>query len=152
MRISRTDAPPRSRGSAGFTLIEILIVLTILALAAAVVAPAAGTAIGYGALRGETRAIVSGLREARAKAMTGGRRVDVYLEATEWRVGEARRTLADGITISLDVPPAGIDASGSFIRFFPDGRSTGGRVHLRRKDRIETIQVDWVTGHARQAP
>jgi general secretion pathway protein H len=152
MRTSRTDGQLRSRRTAGFTLVEILIVLTIVALTAAIVAPNLGAAFGFGQLRGEARAVVSGLREARAQAMTGGQRVDFQLQGTEWRVGEARRKIASSVVISLDVPPAGAGPDGSFIRFFPDGRSTGGQVHLRRKGRINTIQVDWITGHAHQAP
>ena len=152
MRTSRTDSQLRSQRAAGFTLIEILIVLTIFSLAAAVVAPTLGAAVGFGQLRGEARAAVSGLREARAQAMTGGQRVDFQLRGTEWRVGETSRKIASSVTISMDVPPAGAGPDGSFIRFFSDGRSTGGRVHLRRKDRIETIQVDWITGHAYHAP
>ena len=152
MRTSRTDGQQRSRPTAGFTLVEILIVLTIVALTAAVVAPTLGAAFGFGQLRGEARAVVSGLREARAQAMTGGQRVDFQLRGTEWRLGETSRKIASRVTISMDVPPAGAGPDGSFIRFFPDGRSTGGQVHLRRKDRIKTIQVDWITGHAHQAP
>ena len=152
MPTSRTELRPRSRRVAGFTLVEILIVLTIVALAAAVVAPTLGAAVGFGQLRGEARAVVSGLREARAQAMTGGQRADFRLQGSQWRVGTASREVLPGIAISLDVPPAGIDPDGSFIRFFPDGRSTGGRVQLRRKDRIETIQVDWITGHAHRSP
>jgi len=152
MRTSRTDSQLRSQRAAGFTLIEILIVLTIVALTAAVAAPNLGAAVGFGQLRGETRAVVSGLREARAQAMTFGQRVDVQLLGTEWRVGETIRKIASSVTISMDVPPAGVDPDGSFIRFFSDGRSTGGRVHLRRRGRIKTIQVDWITGHAHQAP
>lgn len=151
MRTSRTDERPRSRRAAGFTLIEILIVLTIVALAAAVVAPSLGTAVGIGQLRGEARAVVSGLRQARAQAMTDGQRVDFQLQDSQWQVGEANREVPTDVAISLDVPPAGVGPDGPFIRFFPDGRSTGGWVHLRRKDRIETIQVDWITGHAHQA-
>ena len=94
MRTSRTDGQLRSRRTAGFTLVEILIVLTIVALTAAIVAPNLGAAFGFGQLRGEARAVVSGLREARAQAMTGGQRVDFQLQGTEWRVGEARRKIA----------------------------------------------------------
>ena len=152
MRISRTEGQLRSRRTAGFTLIEILIVLTIVALTVAIVAPNLGAAVGFGQLRGEARAVVSGLREARAQAMTGGQRVDFQLQGTEWRIGEASRKIAASVTISMAVPPAGAGPDGSFIRFFSDGRSTGGRVHLQRKGRIETIQVDWITGHAYHAP
>ena len=152
MRTSRTDGQLRWRPAAGFTLVEIMIVLAIVAVAAAVVLPNFVAALGFSQLRGETRAVVSGLREARAQAMTGGQRVDVQLLGTEWRVGEAIRKIASSVTISMDVPPAGVDPDGSFIRFFSDGRSTGGRVHLRRRGRIKTIQVDWITGHAHQAP
>ena len=152
MRTSRTNGQLCSQRAAGFTLIEIMVVLAIIAVTAAVVTPNLGAVVGFGQLRGEARAVVSGLREARAQAMTGGQRVDFQLQGAEWRVGDTSRKIGSSISISLDVPPAGTSLNGSFIRFFPDGRSTGGRIYLRRKDRTQTIQVDWITGHARQAP
>lgn len=152
MRTSRTDGQQRGRPAAGFTLVEIMIVLVIVAVAAAVVVPNLGTAFGFSQLRGETRAVVSGLREARAQAVIAGQHVDFQLQGAEWRVGGASRKITSSVSVSLDVPPAGTSPAGSFIRFFPDGRSTGGRVYLKRKDRVQTIQVDWITGHARRAP
>ena len=151
MRISSTDEQARRR-QAGFTLIELLVVLTIVALAAAVVAPALGSAVGFGQLRGESRAMVSGLREARAEAMTSGRAVDVVLDRDHWRVGEDRRRSLSGVRMRVEVPPVGEGTQGTFIRFFPDGRATGGTIHLSRADRTHTIHVDWITGHARQTP
>ncbi|MEK9944678.1 MAG: GspH/FimT family pseudopilin [Alphaproteobacteria bacterium] len=151
MRTSSTDEQARRR-QAGFTLIELLVVLTIVALAAAVVAPSLGSAVGFGQLRSESRAMVSGLREARAQAMASGRAVDVVLDRDHWRIGEARRHTLGGGRMTVEVPPAGEGAQGTFIRFFPDGRATGGTVHLSRADRTRTIQVDWITGHARQTP
>jgi len=153
MRTSRTNVPPGVRRRAsGFTLIELLIVLTIVALAAAVVAPALGTAVGFGRLRGETGTLVSGLREARAQAMTTGHSVDVVLDGAQWRIDDDSHRVAPGVGIAFDVPPAGEGAQGPFIRFFPDGRSTGGVIHVRRDDQTRTIQVDWITGHAHQTP
>jgi general secretion pathway protein H len=149
MPISPTNGR-RQKKAAGFTLIEILVVLTIVALAAAVVAPTLGSAVGWGQLQRETGAVVSGLRAARAQAMTSGASVDFVVEGRRWQIGETVTKVSSGVILTLDVPPAGADTTRPFIRFFPDGRSTGGRVHLVRDDRTETVQVNWIAGHARQ--
>ncbi|MEQ8249175.1 MAG: GspH/FimT family protein [Alphaproteobacteria bacterium] len=140
--------------NAGFTLIELLVVLAILALAAAVVAPPLGAALGVTRLGSEHQALVSALRGARAEAVGSGRAVDfVVHDPSEWQAGERRHTLGGAVSISVDVPPAGIGDRGTrSIRFFADGRSTGGTVQLRRGTAARSVHVDWITGHVRQAP
>ncbi|MDA0366869.1 MAG: GspH/FimT family pseudopilin [Proteobacteria bacterium] len=138
---------------AGFTLIELLVVLVVVALVAAVVAPSLGTAMGLSRMNNERRAVVSALREARAQAIVTGRSVDfIALDAVRWRAGDSTHRLSGSLTMSVDVPPAGVDDDGlPFIRFFADGRSTGGLVYLRRDSAARTVRVDWMTGHVRQA-
>ncbi|NQV79786.1 MAG: prepilin-type N-terminal cleavage/methylation domain-containing protein [Alphaproteobacteria bacterium] len=155
MPTSRTSAR-RHRGrprDAGFTLIELLVVLVVVALIAAVVAPPLSKATGLSRMSHERRAVVSALREARAQAIVTGRSVDfIAVDAARWRSGDSTHRLGGSLTMSLDVPPAGIDDDGlRFIRFFADGRSTGGLVQLRREDAARTVRVDWITGHVRQA-
>lgn len=152
MPTSRTRRGPAA--NAGFTLIELLVVLAVLALAAAVVAPPLAAAIGMNQLGREHQAVVSALREARAEAIGSGGRVDfVALDPLAWQSGDRRHTLGGRVTLSMDVPPAGVGDGGvRLIRFFADGRSTGGRVQLRRGEAARTVQVDWITGHVHQAP
>lgn len=151
MPTSLTDRSAKS-GAAGFTLIELLVVLVVLAVAASLVAPPLSAALGVGKLRAEVTDASTALREARAKAMTSGRTVEFVAQgARSWRVGDRVHRIQDGVTISLDVPPEGVNRERqALIRFFPDGRATGGRVVVTHGERRQAIAVDWLTGRVRE--
>ncbi len=139
----------RRLATRGFTLVELLVVLTIVALAASLVAPPLGRALGVGQLRSETGDIVTALREARSDAILRGMPVDfVAVGPSRWRLAGRQHDLPAGISYSMSVPPAGHGAAGTtFIRFFPDGRSTGGSVIVRNDRSRRVITVRWLTGH-----
>jgi general secretion pathway protein H len=70
----------RRRGSPGFTLIEIVVVLAILAVATALVLPSIGRGTEALRLRSETGRVAALLREARLKAVSQRRAVRVTLD------------------------------------------------------------------------
>lgn len=137
------------RRAPGFTLIEVVVVLFVLALATAVVVPGIGR--GTEALR--ARAEVSGfsafLRYAREQAITRRRtqevRVDpdahliVLAEAGSDTVRSSRRI---GREMKIAAEPAALT-----VRFLPQGISTGGRFLLEAPGRrIYEVTVDPLTG------
>jgi general secretion pathway protein H len=140
----------RDSRSAGFTLIELIVVLAILGLSLALV-------IGYKSpvssgldLRGSAAAVASGLRLARSEAILNDRAVifDLDLAGHRFRSGTGPiRQLPPSLAIEL-LTISGEQRNGHTgdIRFNPDGSSTGGRISLADGGRKITVGVDWLTG------
>ena len=133
---------------AGFTLIEVMAVMLIIALVASLavtILPGTGRA-GLKALTLQTAAL---LRRERLGAILTGRDREVSID------GELRILVGDGgdivalpRDITLDI--LGIDAFWSgrqaVVRFHPDGASTGAVLKLSREKAEYEILVNWYTG------
>ncbi|MBV8651167.1 MAG: GspH/FimT family pseudopilin [Alphaproteobacteria bacterium] len=136
--------------SAGFTLIELMVCLAILAVIIALLPPLLGRARDSAALAEAARSLTASLRETRQQAIATGRaeRFAIDLSTGTFRGGEGKvQHLPGGIGLSL-VTTADErlnDRSGAIL-FFPDGSSTGGGLSLVRDTRRHDIQVDWLTG------
>ena len=142
------------RGSAkGFSLLEILLVLVVLALAAALILPALIQPTGT-QLRTAAGSFVAGLRQARNDAVSTHQEVlfTVHLDAREFTIGNGARRRRVPAQVALSVFTARsevLDEHNAAIRFFADGSSTGGRVTLSAGDRRYHVDVDWMTGQVR---
>jgi general secretion pathway protein H len=142
------------RGSTkGFSLLEILLVLVVLALAAALILPALIQPVGT-QLRTAAASFAAGLRQARNDAVNTHREVlfTVHLDAREFVIGDGARRRRVPAQVALSVFTARsevLDEHSAAIRFFADGSSTGGRVTLSAGDRRYHVDVDWMTGQVR---
>jgi general secretion pathway protein H len=133
---------------AGFTLIEMVAVMLIIAIVAALavaVVPGSGRAqLKAAAL--ETAAL---LRRERLGAIMTGRERAVSLDA-ERRilVGDGGAVVAIPRDVALDV--IGVDELWSgrraVARFHPDGASSGARLRLSREGVAYEIRINWYTG------
>ena len=153
---SPADPPRRQAARAGgFTLIEMLVVLGVLGLAA-----------GLLALRGPPRSpaaearvaaveIAQALRLARARAIAADRPVAFLLdlETRAFRVGDGEwRRLPPGPALLLTaVSGQTLGERLGAISFAPDGSSSGGRIELAVPGRRLQIGVDWLTGRVQVA-
>lgn len=146
---TRRRAQVRARG---FTLIEILVVLSIMAIGAAIVIPmVSGSGATTGELKAAAREIAAGLRLARSEAVTTRRETTVTLdlEARKFRVAAGGREVALPPKVDLKLFTAQSDLQDEkrgAIRFFPDGGSNGGRVTVSSGERKYEVDVDWLTG------
>lgn len=141
---------------AGFTLLEVLVTLVIMALALALVAPRFGDALPGVELQAETRKVVALLRHARSKAVVLNQ--DVQIQLVEEPAGLSISTEAEPylppehIRLELSAGRASAVAdqpneADQVIRFFAEGHSSGGSITLSREDGKHTsIHVDWLTG------
>jgi general secretion pathway protein H len=133
---------------AGFTLIEVLVVIAILGLAAAIL-------VARGPLRSpglEARAAASEvaqtLRLGRSRAIAADRPVAVVFDP------RSHRLLLDGAIqpkLPAWLPVTAVMADGTKPRlvvfgFSPDGSATGGTVALGLPSRRILVAVDWLTG------
>lgn len=135
----------------GFTLLELLVVLLVMALVAVITVPRIGAALPGAELKSAARQLAAGLREARSRAVAKNHVVPFTLDGTAGRyfigTGGANGRMPNNIGITLITGTVDVSgaASGS-IRFFPDGTSTGGRIELTSRGGKRTVIVDWLTG------
>lgn len=145
------QAKVRIRHNAGFSLVEVLAVLTIMALVLGAVSIRMGGGLERVRLDALAREISAELNRARIAAIHTNRealfRVD--METRRFGTPEPDHELPEGVVIRLVTARSetSVDARSGAIRFFPDGTSTGGRLELERKGRMLTVRVDWLTGH-----
>jgi general secretion pathway protein H len=155
MTMSRSPDPAsvcsRSHISAGFSLLELMVALTILALAMSVVSIAASRRSPSFEVQRLSGELASRLREARLAAQTTGRTVSVNFdpETRELNLaGEKPLAIPDGVEANL---VSAASAGPSAIVFFPDGSSSGGVFSLTAGGRTEDIKVDWLTSRIERA-
>lgn len=134
-----------------FSLLELLVVLAIVALASTILVPAFTGGAGA-ELQVAARDLASGLRYARSHALTHGDEVtltlDVYDRRFEISGSDIGRDLPSSVELSLYTARSELlDGNTAAIRFFPDGSSTGGRITVTGANgRERYIDVDWLTG------
>jgi general secretion pathway protein H len=143
------------RTAPGFTLLEVVLVLAIVALASLLAAAAIGGGTDGMRLRSAAKEVAAQLRFTRAQALATGepQRFTIDPAAHAWtapkeRGGELSPKLSIVFTGAREVQPAeGIGA----IVFFPDGASTGGRVRMAIGEAAWQVDVAWLTGEVRVA-
>lgn len=136
----------------GFTLLEILVVLGIIALMAVFIVPRAIKSTDRYTLSTEIRAVASALRYTRGQAVVGftDKAVTFNIDEKTYFVDGEDRTyqLEDGVQLEVFAAESQISVDGSVasIRFYPDGASSGGRVTLAYEENTQAVDVVWLTG------
>lgn len=144
----RTDLSRRGRGERGFTLIEMLAVLVILALALGIVAgrgPARSPAFDA---RGAAEQLARGMRLARSQAIAGNAEVAVVVDVARrgYQVGGGPwQAFPATLEIGVTGVPAGAGTAARIV-FAPDGGATGGRVRVAGGGAALVVAVDWLSG------
>jgi general secretion pathway protein H len=141
----------RSLGRGGFSLIELLVVLAIMALLAAVLLPGGVRSNGaeLRSMAGDIRSLLLGTRIA---AMRSGepRSVEVDLDRRVLGFGGKTVALPEDVDLSLYTATSEVvGARVAGIRFHADGTSTGGHIEIHRQGRAFRIGIDWLTGAVR---
>ena len=121
-------------GRRGFTLPEILIVVSLIGLGAAVAAPLISEAVRSARIRMAAQELAVSLRAARMIAVSANRAVDVgivvddptlgtYYEFLDNRGNQQRVTLPDGIRVDTG-------ASALALQFLPNGSVVNGPLQI----------------------
>jgi general secretion pathway protein H len=139
------------RARSGFTLIELMVVLSILALLMVSATSAVSASLPAMHLRSATRILADDLRATRRAALLQRRELALSLRPGGYISGDGDRppALPVGMVIRLVDVPGGSAAAPDRVRFFADGSSTGGRLELRLGERHSAIAIDWLTGRVR---
>jgi general secretion pathway protein H len=137
---------PTNHPTAGFTLIEMIVVLVVLGLTLTLV-------ITRGPLHSPTldartaaRQVAQTLRLARSKAIALDHPVSVSLDLPAHAIridGSPAQPLPRGIGLAAASFTGQAIAA---VRFAPDGSSSGARIALGEAGSLRLVMVDWLTG------
>ena len=146
MRISGSRSSPQR----GFSLIEVLVVAALIAIAGVLAVGILGGGLERVQLRSAVNDIAANLRFTRAHALATGtpQRFSIDPVARTW---QAPRERSGTVPERLEVEFTGARemqerAGEGVIMFFDDGASSGGRVRLEAGDARWDVDVAWLTG------
>ncbi|KAA2284984.1 type II secretion system protein XpsH [Arenimonas fontis] len=138
------------RQARGYSLLELLLVVVLIAALATLAAMAIGQALPGQQLRGTARDLAADLRYTRARAIASGReQVFVMdLDRRTWTAaGEREGAWPDALRVLATTAREEQPAQGrAAVRFFPDGSATGGRFLIGYQQAGWRVDVAWLTG------
>ena len=129
--------------AAGFTLLELMVVLAILGLVLAIVPASLMNATGAHALKADVRTLISGLHYARTRAIASNAPVVLSIDP------QTARLSIDGtqqIGVLSSTTSLGALNQPIAVQFYPDGGSSGGEVLLSSEQGEYRVTVHWLTG------
>ena len=135
----------------GVTLLELLIVIALMGIIAALVVPMFGGPVSTSELRATARQLAAGLRLARSEAVSERRETFLVVDVAgkRFKVDREAREHALPSKVDLKLFTAQNDLVSEnvgAIRFYPDGGSNGGRITVAAGARKFNVDVDWLTG------
>lgn len=130
----------------GFTLIELIIVLVIIAMAAAVSIPRVGSLFETTSFRKTVNKVIVFLRDARVDAISTGKKISVVVDSENGKLvrltdgGEvetqniASLQLPDEVEVKIEREDKFKDENVGFA-FYPNGTASGPRLLLKNTER-----------------
>jgi len=141
----------------GFTLLEVMVVLVIMALILVVVPPFLPNVMASTHVKSAARELAASLKTARSQAINVDQESYMLTEGSD-NLNSNNQTyknlvLPDAADLSLITADSEkLSEHEGQIRFFPDGSSTGGQIKLAFKDQEYLVNVHWLTGRVRITP
>jgi general secretion pathway protein H len=135
---------------AGFTLLEMIVVVAILGLALMLIVGYRPPWSGGLGVRGAASELASTLRLARSVAIARDIPVSVVIDVASrrYRVDEGPvQSLPPSLKVEFLTLASNRNAANSgALRFYPDGSSTGGRVTIGDGAHTLFVGVEWLNG------
>ena len=157
-----THCQCRRKFVTGFTLLELLVVLTIAGLLVALVPPLYSKAVPGARLKMAARDFAVSLREARSRAISTSNEVTLKLleDPPSYAVGSTSAVqLPRGVFMTaydyFTAPQGSLADAHALteddiaIRFYPDGSSNGSVVKVANGGAAYRVDVSWLTGDIR---
>jgi general secretion pathway protein H len=132
----------------GFTLLELLMVIALMAIALGALSVGLGQGLDAGRDRQALREMVAALRQTRTQAVLSGAPMQLRFDLTRrsFQVpGRAPRQWPGNLAVQLTTA----EQLGPAVAFFPDGSSSGGHLLVERAGQRWRIDVGWLNGNVR---
>ncbi len=134
----------------GFTLIEVIAVLMLIALVLTVASVSVTRGLASARVRAAAGDLIAALRYTRGQAIVTRKEqaLELDVEKRAYLAPKKQETVLPG-KMEMRLLTAQSEQTGSTtgrIRFYPDGSSTGGRVRLISGDHVWDVEVAWLTG------
>jgi general secretion pathway protein H len=146
----------RTAAQRGFTLLEIVLVMAIIALASVLAAAAMTGGFKGMQLKASAKEIASNLRYTRTQAIATGKPQRFVIEPAKhaWQAPNGHHgTIPDKLGIEFtgarEARANAARQDQGAIEFFPDGAATGGRIRLTAGKSAWDVDVAWLTGQVR---
>lgn len=137
---------------AGFTLVEILVVLSILAIITSITLVYIPGGREKISLKVAASELMTGLNHTRNQAVLTHKDALLHIDLSQgtfWTEGQTKtiKTLPQQVVIELSTAAQETTNNNiANIRFFPDGSSTGGYIKLIGEKENYNIIIHWLTG------
>lgn len=149
---------PTGRPQGGFTLLELLVVLVVAAIAVSVVGGGAQSFMDRARYHQTVRDVSRHLNQARSLCVQEGRAVLVTYQPVERQLvidGHPQLQIPESVGIEWDAaahPPKNATNVGELIFVFnSDGGARGGALSVERGGRGVVFRVNWLFGSIEQA-
>lgn len=143
------------REQRGFTLLELLVVLAIIALLSAMVPLAFERVRESAQYRDAVRGVLSDMRQARYRALSEGREVRFRVDLAHRTYGLEGRpptSLPEPLRLRTTIADIELKDQAAAIRFLPSGGATGGTIEILRPGGGGVrLTVDWLSGGVTQS-
>ncbi|MBE8594737.1 type II secretion system protein [Pseudomonas sp. MAFF 301449] len=129
----------------GFTLLEMLVVIVLISIAAGLVGFGLQQGLRAAKERQAVGQIVEALRSTRARAIVSGTTQSTVFDLRNLSVeapGRPKKHWPAELQVTLHTA----EQAGSAVDFYPDGSSTGGNLLLANGSRRWRIDIGWLTG------
>jgi len=149
-RAGMSRRTPRRRAAAGFSLLEMMAVMVLIAIAITVASFTVTNSLNSAKLQAVSRDLVAALRYTRGQAIVKGEQktLDVDLDAMTYQAPNKDAVkFPDKVEIKLLTAQSELTTGrAGGIRFYPDGSSTGGHISVIAGEREWRVNVGWLTG------
>jgi type IV fimbrial biogenesis protein FimT len=136
------------RKEAGFTLIEIMIILAVLGILALIGVPRVNNLVGAYRLKGAANLVLADLQNAKMTAIQQNRAIQIYFNSTGYSfVQTDTGTAIFSRNLTADYPNITLtNSGGSSLTIASTGMTTNSTVTLQGSQGSQTISVLWTGG------